>query len=228
MKRGQELWGHWASLGVSVAGKVDPLEDPEALISESLECLEEEERLLSGIATWLKEFGYLVNVKKLKFKSERGKRLFWALVDAVGSLKAKHKQRPSNPGTAPEFVIRSLVPTLQEWARKDPDPTFLRHGFLLKRHNFARPKILLPHKTVFARSKILRMRALHGPTLRSDLLAVLPEMGEVSLHELARRLHVSAPSVHPIVQDLVQSKLVEWATPLGRGAKLRWISKVAA
>jgi hypothetical protein len=131
-------------------------------------------------------------------------------------------------GGKPEILIKTLAPTLQEWSRKNPDPFFLKQGLILKQHSLIRSKILLGPQVVFKRSKILRNRALYGANLRSDVLAVLPCLKEVSIRELSRQLHVSAPSLDPIIKDLCQAGFVEWVTHSGREAKLRWRNVAAA
>src|SRR5262249_3480964 len=116
-----------------------------------------------------------------------------------------------------------LVAALRERTIRDPNPHFLRHGWLVKNYPLVREKIVLPPGEVYKRSLILRNRALHGPTLRSDAITLLPKLKTTSVKELAQHLHVASQSLGPIIGHLERSGLVEW-TRKGRYSRLRWIA----
>ncbi|MFH1016821.1 MAG: hypothetical protein V1798_01410 [Pseudomonadota bacterium] len=218
------LLSRWASLGMYVVGDIDPLEDPELLIMDSVAHMESDGRLLEIVTSWLARYGHLLLTKKLYFETTRERRLFSAIIEASKSNEGKLR-RLIVKGRVPktEHLYPNLPKVLKDLIEKDPDPAFLRHGFLLARGERIREGVVLPPRGVYERSLILRYRALHGPTLRSDVQAVLPDAGAISLHELARRLHVAASSLHPIIRDYVRSGLVERLHRAGPGARFRWV-----
>lgn len=222
------VFERWASLGVLVDGPINPFEDPEKLLSESLEMMGEIGRMPGIIASWLARYGHLLLTRKLKYKSPRGRRLFSALIEESGTQEKKLLnlvQKPSR--SSPVFLSKNLVPVLEERIRKDPNPRFLKHGFLIKNTPLVRSKIIRTPIGTFKRSIILRNRALYGASLRSDLLSTLPKVKELSLRELARRLNVAPPVVHHILSDYTRSGLVEW-TGTGRSSRVRWCGVVSS
>lgn len=225
----ESVFDRWASLGLGVAGAIHPYEDPETLVSETLAVLGSDNGRLPGMLTsWLLRYGHLLLTKKLRFRTERERRLFSALVGESGTTEKKLLHMIQKPTRKePEFLYGGIA-ALDEFARKDPLPSFLKQGFIIKRPGWAgtlvREKIVLPPAATFKRSKILRGRALYGANIRSDILTLLPTLPEMSLRELARRLHVSPPVVHHAIEDLKRSGLVE-SFGSGRTSQLRWLGK---
>jgi hypothetical protein len=219
------LLERWASLGVGIAGApTNPFEDPEELISETLERYEEEGRLLGAMATWLQAFGHLLITKKLKFRSERGRRLFSGLIEMTGTKEKKLRKmvQPSFKGK-PESVYREMAEAQKKWAAMAPEPHLLRHGFVARDVPLIRPKILLSAAGVYQRSVLLRYRAHAGASLRSDLLAILRrQRRDISLRELARKIHVAPAGVHGVLKDLIRSELVAVVQTSGRNGRVRW------
>jgi len=217
------VFHRWASLGVYVPGDVNPYEDPETLLIDSLVHIEKSERVLGMMTSWISFYGHLLLTKKLKFPSKRERRLFSAVVETSRTrdeklLRMVQKGRVRKT----QHLYSDDLEVLKEVAEKDPNPTFLRHGFILKNFELVRDKIVLPPAGVYQRSAILRNRALYGVSLRSDFLALLPSVSEMSVRQIAMRLRVAPQTLELIVRDYVQSGLVEW-TRKGRWSKLRWI-----
>jgi len=122
------------------------------------------------------------------------------------------------------------IGVLKRLAQKDPNPHFLRHGFVVKNSPLVREKIVLPPSGTYERSAILRNRALYGPSLRSDLATILPVVKKTSVRQLAMKLNVAPQTLQPVVEEYVRSGLVEWQRR-GRASSLLWIgtqSKEAA
>ncbi|MFH1016785.1 MAG: hypothetical protein V1798_01225 [Pseudomonadota bacterium] len=218
------LLERWGSLGIHVSGRRNPFEDPEVLIAESLERYETEGRVLGAMATWLKGYGHLLISKKLKFRSKRARRVFSALLDLAKPSDPKLGRMIGRPfrGDA-ESLYRNAYEAQKKWAVLEPEPHFLRHGFIVRNHPVIREKTLLPPVTVYGRSIILRYRALYGATLRSDLLARFPEIGEASLRQLSRELHVAPAGLISVIRDFERSGLIERSADKGRYARLCWL-----
>jgi len=201
----------WASLGAYIPGDINPLEDPEKVLMESLDEIPRSARLMGIVATWLSHYGHLLLTKKLKFRNKSQRRLFSALVEISGTTEGKLKRMiQKGPVRKKEYLHFDAVEVLKERAKADSHPVFLRHGWILKNGPILREKVILPASGVFERSRILRYRALYGPSLRSDFLAVFPEMGKTSVRQIAQRLGVAAPSLEPVVRDFEASGLVQW------------------
>ncbi len=217
------LFSRWASVGVYVPGEIHPFEDPEVLVIDTLIHIEKEGRLLGILTSWLSKYGHLLLTKKLRFPSNRERRLFSAIIEESQTGEPKllrMVQRSSVRKT--EHVYRNEMDVLKRVAEKDPNPRFLRHGFILKNFTLLRPdKIVLSPSGVYERSTILRYRALHGATLRSDLLSVLPGSSGQSVRQVALRLHVAPPTLERIIDDYVRSGLVERIRK-GRSSFIRW------
>lgn len=222
------LFHRWASLGLYVPGDINPYEDPEALLVESLAKAEEDEQLLGMAASWLAFYGHLLLTRKLKFPSERERRLFSAIIEESKTRDEKLlKMVQRKKGSEPVFLYAHDFDVLKQAAQRDPNPNFLRHGFILKNFELVRDKIVLPPAGVYERSAILKNRALYGVSLRSDFLAIVPSITEMSVRQIAQRLHVAPQTLEPIVQDYVQAGLVEWMRN-GRSSKIRWVGPTAA
>ena len=71
MSQPRDLFARWASIGIRTGGKVNPHEDPEQLIQDTLVDIESEGRLIEFLCTWVAHFGHLLITKKLKFNSEK-------------------------------------------------------------------------------------------------------------------------------------------------------------
>jgi hypothetical protein len=225
--RVHSLTERWRSLGIYVHGEVDPLENPELLISETCERYEEDGRLLGFAATWLSIFHPLVIIRKIRLRTDKARGVFAALLtEARADPKRFHKWLSQRRLGDEEPVYTNLSETETEWARHHPNASFRRYGLLLAqspRSSLIRPKILYPVDRVLEESAILRMRALYGASIRSDLVAVLPRLGPISMHGLAQRLGVAHPSIFPMIQDLARWKQVQRVQSDDRFGRLVWI-----
>lgn len=218
----RNLFSRWASVGIRVSGKLNPFEDPEKLVQDTLSQIEFDGRLIEFLATWISVYGHLLITKKLQFNSSKDRRLFSALVDLSGRKERKLLNMIQKPSRKkPEFVFENILPILRTLAQKNPDPVFLKQGLIMRERNLIRPKILMLPKGTFNRNLILRNRALYGTTLRSDLATLLPQHSEISVRQLAIELNVADQSLHPIIQSYVESALVEW-TKKGRSSTIKW------
>jgi hypothetical protein len=153
--------------------------------------------------------------------------MFGALVEASGTKCEKLlRMIPSAYRGAREHLYPDVEEVLKERAEADPHPAFLRQGFWAKRSELVREKILLPPAGAFERSAILRARALMGASVRSDLIVRMPGLAPLSMHKLARTLHVRQPTLQPIVRNLRNFGLVK-VHGVGPAACLSWIGQKA-
>jgi len=219
----EDLFSRWASVGVFVLGEIHPYEDPEVLLVDTLVNIESEGRFLGIIVSWLAQCGHLLLTKKLRFPTTRERRLFAAIIEESRTKERKLLRMVQKHRTRDvEYLYRNDLDVLRRVAKTDPNPRFLKHGFILKDFALLRPeKIILPPTGVYERSAILRNRALYGVSLRSDLLTILPEASGQSVRQLAHRLHVAPPTLSRIVADYERSGLVEW-TRKGPVSSVRW------
>jgi len=219
----RDLFDRWASLGVLTNGKTDPYEDPEKLIQDTLLNIESDGRLLEFITSWISRYGHLIITKKLKFSTTKSKRLFSAIIEASQTTEPKLiKLIQKATQKEPAFLFSNAVPVLKEVAKKDPDPGFLKQGFIVKKHRLLRSNIIMLPKGVFQLNQILKNRAMYGCTLRSDVALRLPTIGSVSVRRLATIINVSPQTLHPIIKVYVQSGLVEWSRK-GRSSQIQWL-----
>lgn len=217
----------WRSLGIYVQGEVDPLENPELLLSETCERYQEDGRLLGFAVTWLSVFHPLVIIRKIRLRTDKARRVFAALLaEAQADPKRFHKWLSQKHPRIDEPVYTNLSETEQTWAQHHPNALFRKYGLLLAqspRSSLTRPKILYPMDRILEESAILRMRALYGASVRSDLVAVLPSLGPISLHALAQRLGVAHPSIFPMIQELTRWQRVQRVPSGDRFGKLVWV-----
>jgi len=210
----RNILSKWSCLGILVDGKVDRYVLPEDLILRSIENIESEGRLLGILTTWLSRYGHLLITKKLKFKDKRQQRLFSAIAQASESSSEKlNRMILKNEEKNKVFLFdQQLTPSMKKWAKLNPHPIFLRHGFILKDQALVREKILLRQIETFKRSKVLKNRALYGSSVRSDLLTFLPILDHISVRALAKKLNTSHPTLLPIIKDLMASGIVNKKT----------------
>jgi hypothetical protein len=121
-------------LGVFVGGKINPYEDPEALLVDTLVHIESEGRLLGIVVSWLAVYGHLLLTKKLKFPTTRERRLFAAIIEESGTDERKLlRMVPKSRVHHVEFLYRDDLEVVKRVAEKDPNLRFLRQGFILKK-----------------------------------------------------------------------------------------------
>ena len=221
--KANRLFARWASVGVFVPGEVNPYEDPEALLVDTLVNIETDGRLLGMVVSWVAKYGHLLLTKKLRFPTGRERQLFSAIVDESRTQEKKLlRMVPKTRTRHAEHLYRDDFEVLKRVAEQDPNPRFLRQGFILKNFNLLRPeKIILPPAGVYERSAMLRNRALHGVSLRSDFLTILPEGTGQSVRQLALRLYVTSPTLVRIVSDYAKSGLIIWARKR-RASSVQW------
>lgn len=209
-----KILSQWSCLGILVNGEIDRYVLPENLILQSIENIESEGRLLGILTTWLSRYGHLLITKKLKFKDKRQQRLFSAIVEASKSSSEKlNRIILKNKEKEKVFLFdQQLTPSMKKWAKLNPHPIFLKHGFILKDQRLVREKILLHRIETFKRSKVLKNRALYGSSVRSDLLTFLPILGHISVRALAKKLNTSHPTLLPIIKDLMASGIAKKET----------------
>ena len=123
------LFSRWASVGAYVPGEINPCEDPEILIRDTLVHIESEGRLLGIVVSWLSQYGHLLLSKKIRFHGSRERRLFSAIVMESGTEEPKLLRMVQRSRTRKkEHVYRDEINVLKRLAEKDPNPRFLRHG----------------------------------------------------------------------------------------------------
>ena len=213
----------WARIGVwlSVTPAADPV-DVEALITRTARLAREDERLFVGAASWLAVHHGWVNGRRLAaLMSElaRTDRLGSAVAGALLTLASTGARglrateldggidacRPlARP--RPLFAVVDRFPALVSEARANASPLY-RHWGLWHNDESLKLTAVRPAAWLLRQVPELRVRALVGPSLESDLVT-LALAGPLTARDLARATGVSYAAAHGAADRLVARGLI--------------------
>ena len=209
------LWDYWIDFGVSayshIPKKQKTVMDPEALLLISGVFGRYDARLFDEILNWLSVNGKFINILKLKnaMKVEHyPAKVFNAISDFVVKEYNLYKWKGlSKKETAvrevPFFYKKSGEP-LEIYGNLDP--IFRRNGFLRGEITWkGNQRHFSPYNAV---NLILRLRALFGVNMRSDLIHYLLVHDSGHPSGMARELYYSQKGVHDTLSEIEESGFV--------------------
>jgi hypothetical protein len=204
----------WVRLGVNFTDPPLPagVDLEEALIL-SLAKIQEDPRLFWGIASWLHEYGSLVDGRRLSliWSQRSTSPLLAALIVASRSPFLRSLLRCCRPFASPQPLFSEMAsnPVLHNKVQKGALPQFLRWGILLDDWSL-RLDAIRPRSWVFRHNPYLRLRALMGADLRSEVFWTISQARKaLTASDLGRCLHRQYASVHATLAQLWVGGLLE-------------------
>lgn len=205
-------WNCWGSIGLSSSGSSrwpQPI-DPEALILLTLTASRTDVRLFEEMAGWMLLNERLVSFRRLRSLSDgrTDERLVAGLTGwmRVHGSKSQRHVRPRPEGhdefREPEDLFRN-----DRLQVRNPDPSFLRAGFLTEEFKPSqlarRPNVRAPSALAF------RLRLTLGIGIRSELVRVmLDDSQSRNVRELAASVGYSKRNVLDSLAELEEAGLV--------------------
>lgn len=230
-----DLRSSWSRLGFSFGGEIAASPpNLEGILLTSLQQVRKEPRLFLGAATWLHEYGFLVDghelIRRLEMAtSPPASALLAALVTASSSphLKGLLSRCEALPEEEILFEVLGQKEVLRAKVTAAAIPGIRRWGLLVDDLEL-KPNSLRPSSWVLRMNPELRIRALLGANLRAALLyRLLTGSSPSSLSSLARELGRSYPAVHSAIGALRTAGLIQCETS-GRSIHVRVPSDIKA
>lgn len=190
-----KLINRWASLGIAFSARASAPADPEATIIETLSQMKEDRKFLGLLLGWLREYGDLVHIQRLRSLAvaipveERcwlggvarhaGKfdHRWHAIVNAV------QKGWHSDP---PEIVTSKLDRLVAK--KNSSDQEFAAFGITIPTAKVADSKKLRLRSRVLKEHGWLRLRALFGSNWRADIAWLMLQDAEQTPYQVAKVL----------------------------------------
>ncbi len=204
----------WIRLGVTFTeSPSDSAVDLEESIISSLTELQRDPRLFWGIASWLHQYGSLVDGRRLslRWNHRSTSPLLAALIVASRSPFLRPLLRCCRPFPSPRplFLEMASHPVLLAKVRNGALPPFLKWGLLLDDWSL-RPDAIRPRSWVFRQNPHLRLRAFMGADLRSEVFWTLSKSSRsLTASDIGRSLHRQYASVHATLAQLWVGGLLE-------------------
>lgn len=182
-KTEDQLRDDWESLGIAFALNQSEVKhaDPERTLLRTVQEFKDHRKMLKLTLAWLKEFGELLHVERLKALSEELTlvELAWLgglsshrIADGDSRWKSLLHWIESRIGNPKAVFPTSRLDELQT-QRMGEDPHFKKFGLLIPRADAADSKKLRPFADAVSGNLWLRMRALFGTNWRADMATVL-------------------------------------------------------
>ena len=211
------LWRQWSALGVAghAQSKDDRVIDPEALLLFTCSIGRRDPRLFDEVVDWLHVNGSFLNILRLKtiLKQERFPvgRVLGAIAGLLNrgteALKWRSLAAASAHGLNPEALFyfqdgKAMEPLGQ------PDAHFGSYGLLrgpLKLRGYSRK-----FRPTLPTSLILQLRALVGPSARSEIIAYLLTHERAHASEIARATYYQQKTVFDTLAIMHASGVVQY------------------
>ena len=203
------LWRQWVAIGIAGYApetKTTYTADPEALLIFTARFARHNQRLYDLIPEWLKQYGSLINLHRLKtllaksqWKDTQSLLLLLTYASAPGEkrwhklIATQHTPGPATPlFIDPATASPLFIPT--------QDPTALTLGFL--RPPYTPASKITTTLPVTPATHLLRLRAHYGTTARAEIILALLNTPTCSVQELTRVCSFSWGVISSVIAEL--------------------------
>lgn len=225
------LYRKWAKFGWMVseqtyAGSVDL----EELIAETTWAARYDGRLMKWIMTWFKNFGDLVNKKRLlRFLKKADTAVLGVVIEIAMNRGADKnfktvlaKCKPQKPAT----VFQKGMEAVTIYAanqKKFGQKEYRKWGFYCTMIEFY-TDALRGRQWILKNNRLLALRAIFGVNIRSEIIHALEENDGIAIQRLSKQTGYAYSGVYREVESLVVNGLVE--EDAGKGRILRLSDKM--
>jgi len=221
------LYQKWAQFGWMVSepmyqGRVDL----EELIVETTWAARYDGRLMKWLMTWFKDFGDLVNKKRLlRYIKQADTAVLGVVIDiAINRGADKNfktilaKCKPVKPA---EVFQKGLdeVTIYAEGQRKYGKKEFRNWGFYCTMIEFY-TDALRGREWLLKNNRLLALRAIFGVNIRSEIINTLEHNNGIAIKTLSKKIGYAYSGVYREVENLVTNGLIKENTGKGRILKL--------
>jgi DNA-binding MarR family transcriptional regulator len=209
------LWREWTALGVAGQESSGPLRvvDPEALLLLTCTLGRYDPRLFDEMMDWLTRNGRFLSVQRLKNMLQQepfgGANVMGAVAEWLLKRESPAKWKSLSVVAHPNACegLFHLTDGRPLPVQGDGDETFLKHGFL--RNDVLVRGYSQEFDAGATPCHFLKLRALFGVNIRSDVLAYLTMAGIGHPREISRELYYSQKAVHDAMTDMAFSGFVQ-------------------
>ena len=211
------LWRQWTLLGVSGQQLERHNEnterfiiDPEPLLLVTSELGRFDARLFDESLNWLRQYGKLINIQRLKGILQQrilgNPQVLAAMASTVLENRRLSKWRTIESMGKERAGSDSLFRTINEASLtvSSPDPHFKKFGFI-RGTSTARPNATPPQVASYSELLLVKLRALLGVNARAEIIAALLSLQVAHPSALARRIAYLPRSVQDTLNEMTLS-----------------------
>lgn len=222
-----ELYSKWSNLGWrSTENLYEGDIDIESLISETTHAARFDGRLLPVLMTWIRDFGDLINKRRLlRFLKQADTAVLGAVLEIGmenGSnqnftpiIKRCHPLKPAEVLIKGLEEVESFIADQKSYGKKE----FKKWGLYCTAIEFYEDAFRT-REWVLKCNKILALRAVFGANVRSEILFYLDNIKEVGIRKLSHSLGYAYSGVYREVELFEKNGLIVEEKGRGRIIKL--------
>ena len=233
------LYRKWAKFGWMVSeptfhGDVDL----EELIAETTHVARYDGRLMKWLLTWFKDFGDLVNKKRLlRFLKKADTAVLGIAIEIAMNRGADKnfktvltKCKPQKPAEVFQKGMEDVT-IYAEGQKKFGQKEYLKWGFYCATIEFY-TDALRSREWILKNNRLLALRAIFGVNIRSEIIHALEDNDGIAIQKLSKQTGYAYSGIYREIESLIINGLVEEGTGKGRivrlSDKMRNVIKIAA
>ena len=234
-----ELYRKWARFGWLVSEPVYAgFVDLELLIVETTWAARYDGRLMKWLMTWFKEYGDLVNKKRLiRDINQADSAVLGAVIEIAMNYGADknyktvlEKCKPNSPVEVFDKRMKDITIYAEEQKTHGKDE-FRKWGFYCTMIEFYTDSIR-SREWIFKHNRFLAIRGIFGVNIRAEIMSSLDQNGNLAIRKLSKMTGYAYSGVYREVENLLSNGLVREHAGNGRilrlSDKMVDILKVAA
>jgi hypothetical protein len=222
-----ELYQKWARFGWMVSEPVyEGFVDLEQLILETTWAARYDGRLMKWLMTWFKNYGDLVNKKRLlRYIKQADSAVLGAAIEIAMNHGADknyktvlEKCKPNSPIDIFDKNMKDVTIYVEE-QRKHGKEEFRKWGFYCTMIEFYTDSVR-SREWVLKNNRFLAVRAIFGVNIRAEILNSLDQNDGLAIRKLSKKTGYAYSGVYREIEDLLTNGFVKEYAGDGRIIKL--------
>jgi DNA-binding transcriptional ArsR family regulator len=218
-----KLYSKWGRLGWRSTEDIFKKDiDIEELIAETTHAARYDGRLLQVLMTWIRDFGDLVNKRKLlKCLNQADTALLGAVLDIAMKYGGDQNFTPvikqCHPLNPAEVLIKGLdeIETYITEQKKHGKEEFRKWGLFCTSIEFYEDAFRT-REWILSKNKNLALRAVFGANVRSEILYYLDMYNDIGIRQLSRNLGYAYSGVYREIEEFRKNGLIKEKKGKGR------------